>query len=277
MVNVPTHLESDDWLHNPNFIVFGDSLSYGHELVDAPHSAVISGELQPSKYSWPALLGASNCSVPGSSNDRIKRICLHVTADLKPDLVGVSWSFPERIEVPDPSTDKEDPNGDYFNTIGHWIQGRKSKFNISNWIKRGIKVPNSDLWYKFIDIYYKLVYSDVYGAYRLLDNVYTTQLHLKSLDIEYFMVAPSYKTLQINDKYLFEYKNDMINLDKIIGSVVRTGQLIDWSKFIFIENETSKYNGIMDIGKKFNDMGEHGHPLEKTHKFYAEHLKDATI
>ena len=49
------------------------------------------------------------------------------------------------------------PNGDYFNTIGHWIQGRKSKFNISNWIKRGVKVPSSDLWHKFIDIYYKMV------------------------------------------------------------------------------------------------------------------------
>ena len=280
---------------NKDFLVFGCSLSYGHELKDTPHNDVLAGVIKPSKFSWPALLGALNYSVPGSSNDRIKRNCIHTTSTLRPKLVGISWSYPERQELPDFTTDKENPEGDYFTNMGHWIQGRKNKFDIRNWIKPDVKIRNSDLWYKFVDIYYKMVYSDVYGMYRFLDNVYMTQLHLESLDTEYFMVVPSHKTLQLNtgagnlitgnpnkipstpSRYIFDYQDDTINMDKIIGSVVRTRKLIDWSKFIFIENDISKYNGIMDIGKKLNDIGKAGHPLEKSHKHYANYLKDVTI
>ena len=258
---------------NKNFMVFGDSISYGHELSDAPHDTIKSDVIQPSKFSWPSLLGAVNCSVPGSGNDRIKRNCLHTTVSLQPKLVGISWSFPERFELPDPMTDKLEPENDFFTTIGHWIQGRKNAVDFPE--LKDFNVPNIKLkkFKLFVNLFYKFIYSDVYGIYNFLDNVYTTQLHLKNLNIEYFMVTPSHKTLQLNDKYLFKYENDLINMDKIIGSVVRTSKLIDWSKFIFID----EYKGIMDIGKEFNDIGEHGHPLKKTHEFYANHLKDVII
>ena len=109
--------------------------------------------------------------------------------------------------------------------------------------------------------------------YNFLDNIYAVQLHLDKLNIDYFMVTPSYKTLQLNNQYVFDYQDDPINMDKIIGSVVRTCRLIDWSKFVFID----KFKGIMDIANDLNDVGEQNHPLEKTHEYYANYLKDVTI
>jgi len=250
-----------------DFIVFGDSLSYGHELVDAPYNNVISGKISPSKFSWPALLGALNYSVPGSANDRIKRNCIHTTFTLRPKLVGISWSYPERLEFPDPSFDKIDPEQDYFNTIGHWIAGNK-KPTFNN--KQDIRLNNFET---FVNIFYKFIYSDVFGMYNFLDNIYAVQLHLDKLNIDYFMVTPSYKTLQLNNRYVFDYQDDPINMDKIIGSVVRTCKLIDWSKFVFID----KFKGIMDIANDLNDIGKQNHPLEKTHEYYANYLKDVTI
>lgn len=267
-----------NWLSDPNFLVFGDSITYGHELKDAPHSKVMNGELVPSMRSWPALLGASNCSVPGSANDRIKRLSLSVTAKLNPKKVIIAWSYPERFEIPDPFRSRG-VEEDYFTTLGHWIGGRKDRVDIKYWEGWTEDNPGyaSKEFAKWAQTFYGHIYSEIYGIYKLFDHIHHAQLYLNSKNVEYFMTLPSYKSLMIDEKYVLSYSRDLVNLDQILTNVIDLGESIDWDKFIFLETNMSMYSGIMDLAEINNDIGEHRHPLERTHAEFANKVTDYVV
>ena len=242
------------------FIVFGDSITFGDELEDIPFE---ESKNDPSKFAWPAQLGATNLSWTGLSNCGIRRYCINFSTFHRPNYVMVAWSYNDRIEFlqvenithNSPYTKDTKESNKLFITIGPWAEPVKQEAK------------------KFIELYHKFFYSDYAGIYNTLNNIYFTQLHLESLNINYSMSFPSYKSLCINDEYIFNLFVDNPAIDAIIGSIKSLYELIDWTKFIFLENKTSNYCGIMDLAKDLNAIAPHNHPSQECHNKYADELR----
>ena len=244
---------------NP-FIVFGDSITFGDELADVPYEETKN---DPSEHAWPALLGATNFSYPGLSNFGIRRLCINFSTHRRPNFVIVAWSYNDRMEFLQaeniteysPYTENTKEYEKLFTTVGPWPQKIKKEGK------------------QFVDLYYKYFYSDYAGIYNTLSNIYFTQLHLESLQINYNMTLPSYKSLCIDDEYIFDLFVDKPPIDAVIGNIKQLYELIDWTKFIFLENETSNYCGIMDFAKELNAIAPHNHPSQECHNKYADELR----
>jgi len=246
---------------NP-FIVFGDSITYGAELADVPYE---KPKTDPSKFAWPALLGATNFSQSGLSNFAIRRHCINFSTINRPEYVIVAWSYNDRTEFLQaeniigfsPYAEDTKECDKLFTTIG------------PDW-KEDIKKQGK----QFVDLYYKYFYNDYSGIYNTLSNIYFTQLHLESLNLSYSMTFPSYKSLCIDDEYIFNLlTNDPTGVDVVIGSIKQLYELVDWTKFIFLENKTSNYCGIMDLAKDLNAIAPHNHPSQECHNKYADELR----
>jgi len=245
---------------NP-FIVFGDSITFGDELEDVPYE---EEKNDPSEHAWPALLGATNFAYPGFSNFGIRRLCINFSSYRRPNYVIVAWSYNDRIEflqsenITEHSPYPKDINecDKRFITIGpNWSQEVKKEGK------------------QFIDLYYKYFYSDYAGIYNTLSNIYFTQLHLESLHINYNMTLPSYKSLCVDDEYIFNLFGTTSPVDAVIGNIKQLYELIDWPKFIFMQNETSEYGGIMDLAKDLNTIAPNKHPTQECHNKYADELR----
>lgn len=244
---------------NP-FIVFGDSITFGDELADVPYE---EAKNDPSKHAWPAILGATNFSYPGLSNFGIRRLCINFSTYRRPDFVIVAWSYNDRIEFLQaeniteysPYTEDTKECDKLFTTVGPWSQKIKKEGK------------------QFVDLYYKYFYSDYAGIYNTLSNIYFTQLHLESLNINYNMTFPWYKSLRVDGEYIFNLFVDNPPIDAIIGNIKQLYELIDWPKFIFMQNETSEYGGIMDLAKDLNAIAPHKHPTQECHNKYADELR----
>ena len=241
---------------NP-FIVFGDSITFGDELEDVPYEGAKN---DPSDHAWPALLGAANFAYPGLSNFGIRRLCINFSTYRRPNFVIVAWSYNDRIEFLQaeniteysPYTEDTKEYEKLFTNVGPWSQKIKKEGK------------------QFVDLYYKYFYSDYAGIYNTLSNIYFTQLHLESLNINYNMTFPSYKSLCIDDEYIFNLFVDNPPIDAIIGNIKQLYELIDWPKFIFMQNETSEYGGILDLKTKHMP---HNHPTQECHNKYADELR----
>ena len=245
---------------NP-FIVFGDSITFGDELEDVPWE---EEKNDPSEHAWPGILGASNFAYPGLSNFGIRRHCINFSSYRRPNYVIVAWSYNDRIEFLQseniteysPYTEEVNECDKRFITIGpNWSQEVKKEGK------------------QFIDLYYKYFYTDYAGIYNTLSNIYFTQLHLESLHINYNMTLPSYKSMCIDDEYFFNKFGTSSPLDAVIGNIKQLYELIDWPKFIFMQNETSEYCGIMDFAKDLNAISPHKHPTQECHNKYADELR----
>ena len=245
---------------NP-FLVFGDSITFGDELEDVPYE---EAKNDPSDHAWPAILGAANFAYPGLSNFGIRRLCINFSTYRRPDFVIVAWSYNDRAEFLQaeniteysPYTEDTKEYEKLFTTVG------------PNWSQKVKKEGK-----QFIDLYYKYFYSDYAGIYNTLSNIYFTQLHLESLNINYNMTFPSYKSLCVDDEYIFNLFVDKPPIDAIIGNIKQLYELIDWPKFIFMQNETSEYGGIMDLAKDLNAIAPHKHPTQECHNKYADELR----
>ena len=245
---------------NP-FLVFGDSITFGDELEDVPYE---EAKNDPSDHAWPAILGAANFAYPGLSNFGIRRLCINFSTYRRPDFVIVAWSYNDRAEFLQaeniteysPYTEDTKEYEKLFTTVG------------PNWSQKVKKEGK-----QFIDLYYKYFYSDYAGIYNTLSNIYFTQLHLESLNINYNMTLPSYKSLCVDDEYIFNLFVDKPPIDAIIGNIKQLYELIDWPKFIFMQNETSEYGGIMDLAKDLNAIAPHKHPTQECHNKYADELR----
>ena len=242
---------------NP-FIVFGDSITYGAELADVPYE---KPKTDPSKFAWPALLGATNFSQPGLSNFAIRRHCINFSTINRPDYVIVAWSYNDRTEFlqaesiigSSPYVDDTKECDKLFTTIGpDWKEKIKKKGK------------------QFVDLYYKYFYNDYSGIYNTLSNIYFTQLHLESLNLNYSMTFPSYRSLCVDNEYIFNLFVDNPAIDAVIGSIEQLYELIDWTKFIFMQNTFSDYGGIMDLATEHMP---HGHPTQECHNKYADELR----
>ena len=244
---------------NP-FLVFGDSITFGDELADVPYE---EAKNDPSEHAWPALLGATNFSYPGLSNFGIRRLCINFSTYRRPNFIIIAWSYNDRMEflqaenITDYSPYTKDTKecDKLFTTVGPWPEKTRKEGQ------------------QFIDLYYKYFYSDYAGIYNTLSNIYFTQLHLESLQINYNMTLPSYKSLCIDDEYIFDLFVDKPPIDAVIGNIKQLYELIDWTKFIFLENETSNYCGIMDFAKELNAIAPHNHPSQECHNKYADELR----
>ena len=242
---------------NP-FIVFGDSITYGAELADVPYE---KPKTDPSKFAWPALLGGVNFAYPGLSNFGIRRLCINFSTFHRPDYVIVAWSYNDRTEFlqaesiigSSPYVDDTKECDKLFTTIG------------PDW-KEDIKKQGK----QFVDLYYKYFYNDYSGIYNTLSNIYFTQLHLESLNLNYSMTFPSYRSLCVDDEYIFNLFVDNPAIDAVIGSIEQLYELIDWTKFIFMQNTFSDYGGIMDLATEHMP---HGHPTQECHNKYADELR----
>ena len=80
----------------------------------------------------------------------------------------------------------------------------------------------------------------------------------------------------LDDTSLFDLE-ETNNLDNIITNIVRLRDLINWDFFIFLDNSSIKHAGILDMAKELNDLGPHGHPLKKSHKLFADCLKNFSL
>lgn len=244
---------------NP-FLVFGDSITFGDELADVPYE---EAKNDPSEHAWPALLGATNFSYPGLSNFGIRRLCINFSTYRRPNFIIIAWSYNDRMEflqaenITDYSPYTKDTKecDKLFTTVGPWPEKTRKEGQ------------------QFIDLYYKYFYSDYAGIYNTLSNIYFTQLHLESLHINYNMTFPSYKSLCVDDEYIFNLFVDKSPIDAVIGNIKQLYELIDWPKFIFMQNETSEYGGIMDFAKDLNAIAPHKHPTEECHNKYADELR----
>jgi hypothetical protein len=244
---------------NP-FLVFGDSITFGDELADVPYE---EAKNDPSEHAWPALLGATNFSYPGLSNFGIRRLCINFSTYRRPNFIIIAWSYNDRMEflqaenITDYSPYTKDTKecDKLFTTVGPWPEKTRKEGQ------------------QFIDLYYKYFYSDYAGIYNTLSNIYFTQLHLESLHINYNMTFPSYKSLCVDDEYIFNLFVDKSPIDAVIGNIKQLYELIDWTKFIFLENETSNYCGIMDFAKELNAIAPHNHPSQECHNKYADELR----
>jgi hypothetical protein len=91
------------------------------------------------------------------------------------------------------------------------------------------------------------------------------------------MTFPSYKSLCADDEYIFDLLDSLTDgptgIDVVIGNIKQLYELVDWTKFIFLENKTSKYCGIMDFAKDLNAMSPHKHPTQECHNKYADELR----
>jgi hypothetical protein len=239
-------------------IVFGDSITFGDELADVPYE---NTKNNPSKFAWPALLGATNFSHTGLSNFAIRRLCINFSTFHRPDYVIVAWSYNDRTEFLQaeniigfsPYAEDTKECDKLFTTIG------------PDW-KEDIKKQGK----QFVDLYYKYFYNDYSGIYNTLSNIYFTQLHLESLNLNYSMTFPSYRSLCVDDEYIFNLFVDNPAIDAVIGSIEQLYELIDWTKFIFMQNTFSNYCGIMDLATEHMP---HGHPTQECHNKYADELR----
>tara|TARA_B000000565_G_scaffold67607_1_gene46530 strand:- start:265 stop:1065 length:801 start_codon:yes stop_codon:yes gene_type:complete len=259
-----------------DFLTFGDSLTYGHELADAPHDSVLYGVLKPSQFAWPALLGATkNLAVPGSSNEKIFRTVVRFCSYKGPYIskIGVQWTFLERWDFRHPILED-------IVTIGHWSQGDKNKLSIENY--PGFSGPGSleqAQYDNFVNQFYKVIYSFEYGLLNLLQNIFYCQTFLDHKNIDYFMMLGS--DLIIDN--LFDYKADLVynkedntrgyKADSIVNNIIEIREFIDWSKFIFLEKTNRPYYSFLDMAKDNGDIGDHGHPLEDSHMKFADELR----
>ena len=239
-------------------IVFGDSITFGDELADVPYE---NTKNDPSKYAWPAILNAENYSYPGLSNFGIRRLCINFSTFHRPDYVIVAWSYNDRTEFLQaeniigfsPYAEDTKECDKLFTTIG------------PDW-KEDIKKQGK----QFVDLYYKYFYNDYSGIYNTLSNIYFTQLHLESLNLNYSMTFPSYRSLCVDDEYIFNLFVDNPAIDAVIGSIEQLYELIDLTKFIFMQNTFSDYGGIMDLATEHMP---HGHPTQECHNKYADELR----
>ena len=87
------------------------------------------------------------------------------------------------------------------------------------------------------------------------------------------MTFPSYKSLCVDDEYIFNLFVDKPPIDAIIGNIKQLYELIDWPKFIFMQNETSEYGGIMDLAKYLNTIAPNKHPTQECNNKYADELR----
>ena len=266
--------------------VFGDSISYGHELKDCPHRLIMDGTIEnPSNLAWPALIGARNWSSPGCSNEMILRNLtnfIHHSETSEIDLMLVQWSFPERFDVPILGESR-------ITSTGHWIQGKKERQSILSWLKDIGEYPaptnkqESD-YIQCLESYYKSVYTSEFGLLKLLEYITYVQNILSNHNIEYYMFLPTYKVLLTDDDvHVFdrkryepidiENKKETISLGYSINNdIVDFRGCIDWDRFICYNNDNPFYS-ILDRARETSDIGPEGHPLEDTHKEFANELR----
>ena len=261
---------------NIDFLTFGDSLTYGHELADAPHDSVLAGVIRPSQFAWPALIGATkNLAVPGSSNEKIHRTVVRFCSKKGPPIskVGIQWTFLERWDFRHPQLED-------IITIGHWSQGNIDKLSIENY--PGYLGPQSfdqAQYDKFVNQFYKVIYNYDYGLLNLLQYIFYSQTFLQNKNIDYFMLLAS----EILIDKLFDYTEQLwynkeqkvkgYKADNIVNNIIELRELIDWSKFIFLEKENRPHYSFLDMAKDDDDIGIHGHPLEDSHMKFADELR----
>jgi len=256
-------------------IVFGDSITFGDELADVPYEKTKNN---PSKFAWPAQLGATNYSWPGFSNFGIRRVCINLSTFHRPNFVIVAWSYNDRLEF------LQAENITEFNPYTKDTKEYEKLFTTTHAVDAigdGWKGKIKKKGKQFIDLYYKYFYNDYAGIYNTLNNIYFTQLHLESLNINYSMTFPSYKSLCADDEYIFDLLDSLTNspgggptgMDVVIGNIKQLYELVDWTKFIFLENKTSKYCGIMDFAKDLNAILPYKHPTQECHNKYADELR----
>ena len=113
----------------------------------------------------------------------------------------------------------------------------------------------------------------------MLSNIYFSQLHLESLGIDYAMVLPSYKLLQFNEKYIWDWfstldeKEHPPDVNNVLGNIRSINDLINWGRFIFLENDKSRYCGILDLAEDLDCVLPYSHPGQPAHDKYANELR----
>ena len=262
--------------------VIGDSIAFGHELADTPHDSVLNGKLQTSsKFAWPALIGAKNWSNPGCSNGFIIRTMSILCTALKRenvDTIIVQWTFPERTELPALFAE------DQISTTGHWIQGRKTHLSIKVWLDSFMGVdfiPKNKQehdYIQWIDNYYKMIYTNDVGLLKLLENILWSQHMLSNLNIQYYMLLPTKDIIKgLFDRTFGDLGSNVKKGMAPMGTnynddIIHIRDVIDWNKFICYNNREPFYS-ILDRARENNDLGREGHPLEDTHKEFADELR----
>lgn len=257
--------------------VFGDSIAFGHELKDCPHEFIQAGIPQPSsKFSYPSLLNAKNWGNPGCSNEYILRSLTNVISKSDAnsiDLVIVQWSFPERFDT------LMGFNSDRVTSTGHWMQGKKEK-SIWDWLNSihdfyGPSSKEEKDFITWVELYYKIIYNEDWGTLKLLENIIACQNLFNARNIDYCMLVPSGKILE--PCFNRTYDDNPLKNQKVVGytlnnDIIDLSSIVDWSYFLSYNNKVPYY-GILDLAKDNNDIGPHGHPLEETHKQFADELR----
>lgn len=88
---------------------FGCSFIYGSELADDGHGTLYA---TPSKFTWPSLLakqlgyGYQCYAYPGSGNLQIMEKVLNQTANIESAVFIIGWSWIDRFDYVDATTDK---------------------------------------------------------------------------------------------------------------------------------------------------------------------------
>jgi len=226
-------------------VAIGDSFTRGDELADCPPASDIDWVKQQSMLTWPSLFAKQN-AVNYKSRSRggvgNQWISWRVVSGTKPNiLVIVNWTFFERFDYIDPSTD-------------YWHHTH----------------PHDED--KLDHYFYRNIDSDIWNIYRNLQIMHSTICFLQQNGINFIMTCidsqynVNFATLRTRNNWLRDNRDgtEFLTWEKAITKLQQQVcpyiTMFDNMSFL----EWSKHKGF--------ELGPNGHPLEKAHIEAAKYI-----